>query len=467
MRLGRRALLTAAAGSAVAMALPGSVRSRAGTLHDLTLTAAERPIALLGGAVRPLPLWTYGSSGMPVLRLQQGDRLRATLVNQLAEHTSIHWHGVRVPNAQDGVPYMTQQPVQPGERFVYEFELSDTGTYFFHPHCDTAVQLGRGLAGILVVEGDSALPFDADLVVAMRDFRVDAAGKFLPFTTDEGASRGGTFGSLRTVNGIPRPTLAVPAGGDVRLRLLNIDNTRVMEVGFEGADAALLAIDGNAVAPLPLKSWRMGPAMRIDVVLRAPPAGRTVHLLDYFAAEPVELARFDAQGQGLARPTFAPWPLIANRLAEPAPQGAERLRLTLSATGVAQDLVLPDGQVLRYSDALCLSDRTFWAINRQSWPQSDHRQLPPPLFELGRGKTQVLELVNATPHMHPIHLHGHFFKVLQGRKGVPPYWADTVLLGPKDRTEIAFVADNPGDWMLHCHIIEHQETGMMAYYRVA
>ena len=126
--------------------------------------------------------------------------------------------------------------------------------------------------------------------------------------------------------------------------------------------------------------------------------------------------------------------------------------MTLSATGVAQELVLPDGQVLRYSDGLCLSDRTFWAINRQSWPQSDHRQLPPPLFEIGRGKTQVLELVNATPQTHPIHLHGQFFKVLHGQRGVPPFWADTVLLGPKDRTEVAFVADNPGDWMLHCHI---------------
>ena len=191
--------------------------------------------------------------------------------------------------------------------------------------------------------------------------------------TDEGASRGGTFGSLRTVNGVPRPTLAVPAGGDVRLRLLNIDNTRVMEVGFEGADAALIAIDGNAVTPMPLKSWRMGPAMRIDVAMRAPAAGGTVRLLDYFAAEPVELARFEARGEGLARPAFDPWPLVANRLTEPVPQGAERLRLTFSATGVAQDLVLPDGQVLRYSDGLCLSDRTFWAINRQSWPQSDHR----------------------------------------------------------------------------------------------
>jgi FtsP/CotA-like multicopper oxidase with cupredoxin domain len=466
-QLSRRGLLATAAGTGLAAALPTLGRAEGGEVHEVTLIAAERPTRLLGDDRSPLPLWTYDPACMPTLRLLQGDRLRATLVNQLPEHTSIHWHGLRVPNGLDGVPFITQQPVQPGASYVYDFVLPDTGTYFFHPHCDTAQQLGRGLVGIIVVEGDTDRPFDADLVLAVRDFRIDEAGRFLPFVTDEGASRGGSFGTVRTVNGTAGPTLAIPAGGDVRLRILNIDNTRVMEIGLEGANAAIVAIDGNAVPPQPLRSWRMGPAMRLDVALRAPAPGSAVRLLDYFAPEPVELATLTAAGGAASRPAFAPWPLRPNALAEPDLGNTDRLRLTFSATAVAQDLVLPDGSVLRYADSVCLSDRTFWAINHLSWPESGHARLPPPLFEVQRGRTQILELVNATPQMHPIHLHGHFFKVLKARRDMPPHWADTVLLGPNDRIEVAFVADNPGDWMLHCHIIEHQETGMMAFYRVA
>jgi FtsP/CotA-like multicopper oxidase with cupredoxin domain len=174
-----------------------------------------------------------------------------------------------------------------------------------------------------------------------------------------------------------------------------------------------------------------------------------------------------ATGEPRRRPDFAPASLLPNRLREPDLAGADRLRLTFSATAVAQELVLPDGQTLRYADGLCLSDRTFWAINRRSWPEDGQGRLPPPLFDARLGRTLLLELVNTTPHQHPIHLHGHFFKVLNGRRGAPPHWADTVLLGPKDRVQVAFVADRPGDWMLHCHVIEHQETGMMGIYRVA
>jgi FtsP/CotA-like multicopper oxidase with cupredoxin domain len=460
--------LLGAAGLGAAAAMPRAGRSSTGALHDLTLVAAERPMPVLGEGAPPSPVWTYDPAGMPVVRVRKGDRVRATLVNGLPEHTSVHWHGLRVPNAVDGVPFVTQEPVRPGGRRTYEFDAVDSGTFFFHPHCNTVEQLGRGLAGVLVVEGDTdERPFDADLVLAVRDFRVDGHGRFLPLLTDEGASRAGTFGTLRTVNGQPNPTLEVPTGGDVRLRLLNVDNTRVMEIGIEGAEAALVAVDGNALDPAPLRSWRLGPAMRVDLAVRAPKAGGSLRLVDYFAPEPVELARLVAVGAALPRPEFAPWPLAPNRLPEPDLARAERLRLTFSATAVAQELVLAHGEVLRYADALCLSDRTFWAINKTSWPEDGHQRLPPPLFEVARGRTQLLELVNATPHMHPIHLHGHFFKVLKGRRGTPLHWADTVLLGPRDRAQVAFVADNPGDWMLHCHVIEHQETGMMAYYRVA
>jgi FtsP/CotA-like multicopper oxidase with cupredoxin domain len=469
MRLSRRAaILGGAAAGGVALAAP---RARAAATLDLV--AAERPFPLLGPGRPPVPLGTYagGAAPLPVFRVRRGEPLRATVENRLPEHTTVHWHGLRIANAMDGVPWLTQRPVYPGERFVYEFAPPDAGTFFFHPHCNTAEQLGRGLAGVLLVEGDAEEgAYDADLVLALKDWRLGEDGRFLPFTTDAGAARAGTFGDVRTVNGAVRPTLDLPAGGDVRLRLVNLDPTRVAEVGIEGAEAALVAVDGHEVGPLPFRSWRLGPAMRIDLVARAPGTGAVVRLVDYFAPQPVELASLRGAGPDRPPRPFEPRGLIPNPLPEPDLRGAERRRVLFSAApdGAPADLALPDGTTLSYADGLCLADRTFWAIDRASWPRDGHQRLPPPLATLERGRTYLLELVNGTPHQHPIHLHGMSFKVVgPPRRGQPVHWADTVLLGPKDRAEVALVADNPGDWMLHCHVIEHQETGMMGYVRVA
>jgi FtsP/CotA-like multicopper oxidase with cupredoxin domain len=119
--------------------------------------------------------------------------------------------------------------------------------------------------------------------------------------------------------------------------------------------------------------------------------------------------------------------------------------------------------------SICSDGKTvpiFWSINKQTWPEAG--MLLEPLATLRRNQTYMLELANLTPHTHPIHLHGHSFKVLQSSKrDIRSHWADTVLLAPDERVKAAFVADNPGDWMVHCHIIEHQVTGMMGYLRIA
>ena len=163
-----------------------------------------------------------------MLRLRAGDRLRATLNNSLpraGEHVSIHWHGIRLPNAEDGVPYLTQPPVPPGESFTYDFAPPDAGTFFFHTHCNTAEQLGRGMAGVLIVEGDEPEPYDAERLVVLRDWAIGEDGGFGPFLTGE-AARAGTFGTVRSCNDMIAPDIAVPAAADVRLRILNIDRTR-------------------------------------------------------------------------------------------------------------------------------------------------------------------------------------------------------------------------------------------------
>ncbi|WP_287746525.1 multicopper oxidase family protein [Methylobacterium sp.] len=447
----------------------------------LTLTARERPAAILGPGRPESRVWSFTEAGQPlfpVLRARAGDRLRATLDNRLPVHTSIHWHGVRVPNGMDGVPYLTQAPVRPGETFAYDLALPDPGTYFLHPHCDESGQAGRGLMAVLVVEGDAPADYaDADLVVAIKDWRLAADGGFLPFETREGAGRAGTFGTVRGVNGTAGPMrAAVPPGGDVRLRLLNLDGTRIVQVGVEGGAAALIATDGQPLGPLPLDgdvdSWRLGPAMRADLLVRTPARpGEILRVVDYGSAEPWTIAELTASGAPAARGAFAPAPLYASRVprvADPAAAERRTFRFGASSGGSLADAIPPGDPLARVLlDSLCVRDTSLWAINAKSWPHGPGAVLPPPLDSLEAGRPYLFEWINLTPHPHPIHLHGHTFEVISAsRQALPRHLADTVILNPRERVEVSFVAA-PGDWMLHCHILEHLEYGMMGYLRVA
>ena len=329
--------------------------------------------------------------------------------------------------------------------------------------------LGRGLAGILIVEEERGPVFDADLVCMVKDWQLLKDGSFGRISTDKGAGRAGTFGNTATVNGRIAPVFNVPANGDIRARLYNVDNTRILDLRLEGTEAWILAVDGNPLPPRPLDGWLMGPAMRLDVLFRAPKkAGETVQLVNVYAAEPRPLASFRAMGEALSNRAFRPRALPASSIPLPDVKNAAALRVDFSATAVAQMFDPALSADLPFADSLCLSDKTFWAINQQSWPQDGHQRLPPPIATLERGKGYIFELANLTPHLHPIHIHGHTFLVLDSdKRDIPTHHADTVLLEPRERMRVAFLADNPGDWMLHCHIIEQQETGMMGYVRVA
>jgi FtsP/CotA-like multicopper oxidase with cupredoxin domain len=334
--------------------------------------------------------------------------------------------------------------------------------------------LGRGLAGVLIVGGDEVEPFDDDVVLVLKDWRVAKDGSFLPFLTVEGAARSGSFGTLRTVNGQVAPRIVVPAGANIRVRLVNADSTRVGDLGIGGATASVIAIDGNAVQPFALETWRLGPAMRLDLALRTPDEGGEVALMDYFASQPVTLATLVAEGQQRRTNSFVPAGLKVSNLPEPDLANARNHQLRLSATAAASTypdlapIVLPDGRKIDMMDSFCATPRTLWAVDGKTWPQAGHQRMPPPILSFTRGESVRIEFLNTTPHVHPMHLHGHTFKVISSsRLARPVHWADTVLVMPNERVQIAFVADNPGNWMLHCHIIEHQDTGMMAWFHVA
>ncbi len=445
----------------------------AGKTVAVRLDAAERPVALPCFGGHALPLWTFADGEWPpLIRLNLGDRLEATLENHLPraqESSSVHWHGLRLPNDQDGVPFLVQPPVQPGETFRYGFTPPDPGTFFFHTHCNTAEHLGRGLVGVLIIDGDITEPYDADRVLLLRDWQVDIeSGRFNPFFTLRGAARSGTYGPLRSVNGTVNPQLALPASGDCRLRLINTDTTRIMQIGVQGADAAIIAVDGMALPPFPLASWTLGPGMRVDIVLRAPGEGRIARLIDQSPPGHVELAHFIGQGVARRMTAFDPAPLRAARIAEPDMKSAERLNFVFQSSESGQFIGDASDAQGAGIGALCLSQKQFWTINDRAWPDRDHARLPAPLAVLRRGRSYLLSLKNDSPFAHPIHIHGHSFKLLRSnQQKTPQHHADTLLLLPQERAEVAFVADNPGDWMFHCHIIEHQESGMMGYFRVS
>jgi FtsP/CotA-like multicopper oxidase with cupredoxin domain len=283
-------------------------------------------------------------------------------------------------------------------------------------------------------------------------------------------SHAGRIGNTVTVNGRIPETFTVRAGERLRLRLINVANARIFGLEFTDHDPRILALDGQPVAPHRPEEGRivLGPGMRADVLLDLTGApgsrarvldtfyrGREYRLLDlvYADAPPVR-----------ERPEPAPVSLPANPLAEPDLAAAER-----------HEIVLAGGMMGRMRSALVDGARAplrvmmqrglAWAINDVA--ASGHAHAP--LLVLRRGGSYVLHLVNDTAWHHPMHLHGHVFRVL-ARNGRPTRyreWQDTLLLAPQEQAEIAFVADNPGDWMLHCHVLEHQAGGMSAVIRVA
>lgn len=468
---GMAALPLLARGNADAgRALGPAAEPGAGRLIEADFTAAERMTALPCFDGHKLPLWTFTEDPYPpVIRMALGDTLEARVANALPgeEHLTVHWHGLRIANDQDGVPFLTQPPIEKGERFIYRFTPPDTGTFFFHTHCNTVTSLGRGLAGILIVEGDETEPYDADETIVLKDWRLNAAGGgFDDFYTPAGAARAGTFGSVRSANGAVNPAIEVPAGADVRLRILNVDATRTVGLGVRGAaaDAAVIAIDGCGVAPFPSRYMLLGAAQRVDMVVRTPGEGGIVEIIDFRLSEPKVLAHLRAVGPKRRGTPFDPAPLTAPRMAAPDLDNATMLPFELASS--------PLGAAVTEwgSGSLCTPGATFWSINKTSWPglAESRESLPPPIATLERGRTYVFELANISKQSHPMHLHGHSFEVIETLKSeLPVHRADTVMLVPRERARIAFVADNPGDWMFHCHIIEHQETGMMSYVRVA
>jgi FtsP/CotA-like multicopper oxidase with cupredoxin domain len=441
----------------------------AAAVREFSLVA--RPGEALADSGKPIPAWTYGGSVPgPQLRVRQGERVRVLVENRLPQPTTVHFHGVRLPNAMDGVPHLTQHPIAPGARFTYEFDAVDAGTYWYHSHEQSAEQLERGLYGSFVVEEREPPAVHRDLTWVLDDWRITAEGRLAEaFNNAHDMSHAGRIGNVITVNGSVQERFAVRAGERLRLRLVNAANARIFALRFTGHRPVVIAVDGQPVPPHEPVDARVvvAPGMRCDVVLDATGApGARYDVQDlFYPREQYVLMELAYEQQPRIADTLPPLQALPpNPLAEPDLQVAGEHEIVFAGgmMGTMHEALL-DGR--RTDLRGLLRQGKAWAINGHV----AHGHAMQPMLKLARGRSYVLRMVNDTRWHHPIHLHGHTFRVLR-RNGVPtPHreWQDTVLMAPNERVDIAFVADNPGGWMFHCHILEHQDGGMMGVIEVA
>ena len=248
-------------------------------------------------------LWTInGALPGEALRLPQGDRLRVTVQNDLPQPSALHWHGIRIDNAMDGVPGITQSPIAPGARFDYDFALPDAGTYWYHSHAQAIEQVERGLQGPLIVTEADAPDVDQDLTLMLDDMRLTREAAIAEgFDNGHDLSHGGRLGNVLLTNGGMEAAYPARQGDRLRLRLINSANARIFTLGLQGLRGWIMALDGMPLpAPQDLPDRiALAPAQRVDLFVDVTAAaGEDAFLIHFDRDGGYEQARFPVSGSG-------------------------------------------------------------------------------------------------------------------------------------------------------------------------
>ncbi|WP_417670020.1 multicopper oxidase family protein [Roseibium sp.] len=459
-------------GAAGAVSCSGFLPFRAAVASDgfFEIAAGRSEHRLYKPDAAASSLWTYnGGLPGPEIRARRGETIKVRLINNLEEGTSIHWHGIRIDNAMDGVSGLTQQAVAPGETFEYEFTSPDAGTYWYHAHNKSWNQVGRGLYGPLIIEEDTQVfDRDHDLTLLLDDWRLDQDGKLHleSFGSMMDWSHAGRLGNWLTVNGKSLPSYTLNAGEAYRLRLVNAANARILELDLAGLGARIVALDGQALeAPMdaPEGPFPLGPAQRADIIM-VPKAGQALALREVSGNAPFDVAQFPVSPGSTDQQSHAAMPVLpVNSL--PEPDLSKARELTLHMTGGAMGMM----GAMTYKGAPLT--REIMRETGQLWAFNGVANLPEQsFFAAERGETIAVTVRNDTAFAHAMHSHGHHFRILEQSLPLAPdmnTWRDTFLIAPGETTKIAFVADNPGKWLFHCHMLEHAAAGMTTWFEVA
>lgn len=431
-----------------------------GEVREFHLTIARGEWSLAPG--RTVTAHTInGQTPGPELRVKEGDLVRVVVRNDLQEPTTLHWHGVAVPVAMDGVPDLSQRPIPAGGTFTYQFVATPSGTRWYHTHFNEIVQQGLGLVAPLIVESrqPEGKPPGREYTLVTQDW--GPPGR--PVAGGQGMRGAGGMaemmmsGSQRvvdvySVNGRAYPAsrpLVVRQGERVRLRLVNAGLTETQVIGIAGHRLTLVASDGNRLArPVDGDSVQLGVGERADVEFTADRPGRWLlrglgkdQASKGLAAEIVYAGHENEAIQDLAQDSGLRQITYADMQGPRRPSGVDR-DYSLSLSG---GMMAPDQ----------------WTINGKRYPSTDPIDVKP-------GQRVRLRLSNMSMQDHPMHLHGHSFQLvaISGRQVDGPI-KDTVTVRPMERYDIEFTADNPGTWLFHCHNIGHMSGGLMAevHYR--
>jgi FtsP/CotA-like multicopper oxidase with cupredoxin domain len=391
---------------------------------SVTLTARLERITLEDG----LSLTAYtlnGATPGPTIRARQGDVVEVKLANDsVPGGTTLHWHGLDVPNAMDGVAGVTQDAVPVGGSFTYRFVANQVGTYWYHSHQVSHEQVLKGLLGAIVITPTNGIAEDVDLLALSH-----------------------SYGGRRTVNGRTGDTpVPAAAGSTARVRVINTDRG-IMPV-WVGATYQLVAVDGtqvNAPTSIDNRSVLVPAGGRADLAITIPKSGQAVR---------VELA-----GAALIiGPAGASAPAIR------APSEAVDLLTYGSPTafgfGHAAANRIFDYKIGRRPGFVNGMPGVYWTINGRLFPKI-------PMFMVAEGDIVRMRISNHSGQAHPMHLHGHHVLVLT-RDGVQatgsPWWTDSLEVKNSQTYDVAFRADNPGLWMDHCHNLVHAKQGLVAHF---
>ena len=409
-------------------------------------------------------LWLYNHENPgPLLKANKGDILKVNFTNNLDEPTSIHWHGIKNINKMDGVPYLTQDPVQPGETFSYEFPLNQSGTYWYHAHFESWKQVAKGLYGPLVVNDKTDNLIEDDIVILADDWRLNKK-----YQIDEKSfgslmdwSHAGRVGNWLTMNGKKSPQYSIRANSLARLRFINASNARILKFGSSLKNNNIIAVDGVTVKPMLVKDFTLAPGQRIDLLIN------TVDLLkvDFFEishtkqlkAFTLNVTKANNKTKDIANINFkSNWIL-------PKLDNAKTISIRMQGGAMGNLSKANLDGVEKNFRTLATEDKKLWAFNKDI---GSYEYL---LATVKLNQVVILDVWNDTRWPHSMHLHGnHFFVKSKEFKDNSDYiLRDTYLMQAGEKAKLIFLADNPGKWLFHCHMLEHAASGMISYIDVA
>ncbi len=405
-------------------------------------------------------LWRFSiEEKATVLRATQGSELKVRIFNDLDSEIWFHWFGVRGPSE------MMTMNIEPGEANAVDciFTPPDAGTFWFGPLTDASRQRDMGLYGVLIVEEKRNVPALIDIPLIIDDWKISADGKIDESFGDLQAAVGeGRLGNWFTVNGSYLPRIKLPANRPCRLRVFNAANSRRMALQFKGTDPLVVALDGQPIAPrqVGLLGFVLQPGQRLDLVVDAG-GGDAVLALD-ISGDIVEVCYFEregADGDGALPDNFA---LPINPIPVNVDLAKARTVPVVIAGGAKGGLMSAKfkNEVL---DLRALLERGMaWAINGVAGPGGEL------IGSFAKGETIIMEINNTTQFDQPLHIHGHVWQVIeQGgaiQEGQP--WRDTAVVPQKQVQKLAFVADNPGVWVLQSLVAERVDSGLIASFAI-